>query len=55
MKKNYFQPRTRIINANLDLLMAQSKLNPNQGTQTVTPSEEEYNGEFAKGVRYWDL
>jgi hypothetical protein len=56
MKKNYFQPRTSIINANLDLLMAQSKLDPNQGTQNVNPDDTEWNDPFgAKGIRYWNL
>lgn len=56
MKKNYFQPRTRIINADLDLLMVQSRLDPNQGNQTVGTSDKEHNGEFgAKGIRYWEL
>lgn len=56
MKKNYFQPRTRIINADLDFLMGQSALDPNKDQQDVTPSGDPYEGDFgAKGIRYWNL
>ena len=56
MKKNYFQPRTRIINADLDILMGQSALDPNKDQQDVTPSGDPHEDEFgAKGIRYWNL
>ena len=56
MKKIYFQPRTRIINADLDILMGQSALDPNKDQQDVTPTNDPYEGGFgAKGIRYWNL
>lgn len=56
MKKIYFQPKTRIINADLDILMGQSALDQNKDNQDVNPSDDPYNGEFgAKGMRYWEL
>lgn len=56
MKKNYFQPKTRMVNAHLNILMGQSKLDPTKDNQLVTPREELHDDEFgAKGIRYWEL
>ncbi len=56
MKKNYFQPKTRMVNAHLNILMGQSKLDPTKGDQNVMPTDDTYEGLFgAKGIRYWEL
>ena len=62
MKKNYFQPRTRIINASGEQILSSVsgtdslnalRSNPDAGIKSTSTT---YDGEFgAKGFRYWDL
>ena len=47
MKKIYIQPKTLVDLAECEMLIAASMLNPNSGSQSITPSDDEYNGEFS--------
>ncbi|MBO7069242.1 MAG: hypothetical protein J6W52_11315 [Bacteroidaceae bacterium] len=47
MKKTYFQPKTIIEFALCETMLAASLFDANSDTQNITPSNEEYNGEFA--------
>ena len=47
MKKIYMMPSIDVTEVMVDTLMAAgSILNPDDDNQTVTPSDEEYDGEF---------
>ena len=48
MKKAYLMPSIETTEIESDIVLAgASKLDPNEGNQTVTPSDEEYDGEFS--------
>lgn len=47
MKQIYIQPQTKVEFAQCEMMLAASRLNQNIGDQSVTPSDDEYNGEFA--------
>ena len=47
MKQIYIQPQTKVEFAQCEMMLAASRLNQNIGDQGVTPSDDEYNGEFA--------
>ena len=47
MKQIYIQPQTKVEHAQCEMLLAASLLDQNKGNQSVTPTDDEYNGEFA--------
>ncbi len=47
MKKTYITPQTIVELAQCEMLIAASQLNISNDSQGVTPSDEEYNGEFS--------
>lgn len=47
MEKTYIQPQTKVEFAECEAMLAASTLNPNSDSQSITPSDEEYNGEFS--------
>jgi len=47
MKKTYITPQTTVEFAQCEMLIAASQLNISNDSQGVTPSDEEYNGEFS--------
>ena len=57
MKKIYMMPSIDVTEVMVDTLMAAgSILNPNEDNQTVTPSDEEYDGEFGSNNNssFWE-
>lgn len=57
MKKTYMTPSIDVTEVMVDTLMAAgSILNPDDDNQTVTPSEEEYDGEFGSNNNssFWE-
>lgn len=55
MKRTYIQPLTKVELAECEMLLAASKLDASIGEQGVTPSGDEYNGEFSvKGYSFGD-
>ena len=57
MKKIYMMPSIDVTEVMVDTLMAAgSILNPNDDNQTVTPSDEEYDGEFGSNNNssFWE-
>jgi hypothetical protein len=58
MKKTYLVPGIEVTVFHGDAILAgASKLDPNEDNQTVTPSEEEYDGEFSSNrnnYNVWD-
>lgn len=51
MKKIYISPQTACIQVASVLPLAASKLDSSQDDQSVTPTDEEYNGEFSSRRR----
>ena len=47
MKQIYIQPQTKVEPAECVMMLAASKFDYNSGSQSITPTDEEYNGEFA--------
>ena len=47
MKKTYITPQTTVELAQSEMLIAASQLNISNDSQGVTPSDDEYNGEFS--------
>ncbi|MBR3858097.1 MAG: hypothetical protein IKM68_08990 [Bacteroidaceae bacterium] len=47
MKKTYITPQTTVELAQCEMLIAASQLNISNDSQGVTPSDDEYNGEFS--------
>lgn len=48
MKQTYFQPQTKVELAECEIIMlATSTFDNIKDSQTITPSNDEYNGEFA--------
>lgn len=47
MKKTYIQPQTMVELAECEVMLAASTFDANSGSQAITPTDEEYNGEFA--------
>ena len=57
MKKTYLVPGIEVVVLHSDVVLAGgSVLDPNENNQTVTPTEEEYDGEFSSNGNYsvWD-
>ena len=58
MKKSYIMPSIEIEKLQVEAILAgASKLDPNEDNQTVTPTDDEYGGEFGgnRNHRYtWD-
>ena len=57
MKKTYMMPSIDVTEVMVDTLMAAgSILNPDDDNQTVTPSDEEYDGEFGSNNNssFWE-
>jgi hypothetical protein len=55
MKKEYINPTIIMMDVNSEGVMVIPSLDPNAGSQTVQPSDEEFDGEFgAKGASVWD-
>ena len=55
MKKNYLKPDLKFVFVEDILMNAGTALDPTQGDQTVTPSNDEYDGEFgASQVNVWE-
>ncbi len=57
MKKIYMMPSINVTEVMVDTLMAAgSILNPDDDNQTVTPSDEEYDGEFGSNNNssFWE-
>ncbi len=54
MKKEYILPNIKIVSADIAEILASTTLDSNQGDQTVTPSDEEYNGGFGAKSYVWD-
>ena len=57
MKKIYMMPSIDVTTVNVETLMAAgSLLDPNSDDQSVTPSDEEYEGEFGSNSNsdVWD-
>ena len=47
MNKVYIQPQTKAESAQCEMLIAASILDADTGTQSITPSNDEYDGEFS--------
>ena len=47
MKKTYITPQTTVELAQCEMLIAASQLNISNDSQGVSPSDDEYNGEFS--------
>jgi hypothetical protein len=47
MKQLYIQPQTKTELAQCVMVLATSMLDNNTGSQSITPVDDEYNGEFA--------
>lgn len=47
MKQIYIQPQTTVEFAQCEMLLAASRLDATLNEQGITPSNDEYNGEFA--------
>lgn len=55
MKKEYINPTIIMMDVNSEGVMVTPSLDPNAGSQTVQPSDEEFDDEFgAKGASVWD-
>ncbi|MBR6963052.1 MAG: hypothetical protein IKH86_05385 [Prevotella sp.] len=56
MKKEYIEPSIKMLVAGYESLLASaSELDPSKDNQEVTPTEEEYDGEFgAKHHSIWE-
>lgn len=55
MKRTYIQPLTKVELAECEMLLAASKFDAGLGEQSVTPSGDEYNGEYsAKSYSFGD-
>ena len=56
MKKEYIEPSIKMLVTGCESLLASaSELDPTKDDQKVTPSEEEYDGEFgAKHHSIWE-
>ncbi|MBP5257534.1 MAG: hypothetical protein J6Z41_02175 [Prevotella sp.] len=55
MKKKYIEPQLKQLNVEAASLLDQSRLDQTQQYQSVTPTEEEFNGEFgARNNSVWD-
>ena len=56
MKKNYMMPSINMTEVRMDTLLAsQSTFDPTKKEQNITPSDEEYNGEFSnRNGGFWD-
>lgn len=54
MKKEYILPKIKIVSADIAEILASTVLDPSQGDQVVTPSDDEYNGEFGAKGYGWD-
>ena len=47
MKKTYITPQTLIEVAECEMLIAASMFNTSSDTQSITPTDDEYNDEFS--------
>ena len=47
MKKMYIQPLLMVEFAECEVMLAASMFDNNIGSQNITPTDDEYNGEFA--------
>jgi len=47
MKKMYIQPLVMVEFAECEVMLAASMFDNNIGSQNITPTDDEYNGEFA--------
>ena len=47
MKKIYIQPQTKVEFAQCETMLAASIFDQNSDNQSITPTDDEYNGEFA--------
>ena len=47
MKKTYIQPQVMADSAECEVMLAASLFNNTSDSQSITPTDEEYNGEFA--------
>lgn len=47
MKKMYIQPLVMVELAECEVMLAASMFDNNSGSQNITPTDDEYNGEFA--------
>ena len=54
MKQIYIQPQTKVEHAQCEMLLAASIFDQNSGSQSITPTDDEYNGEFAAKEFLWD-
>lgn len=56
MKKNYYiAPAIRVVTCEQELMGAGSTFgDPGESTQTLTPTDEEYSGEFTSRGGLWD-
>ncbi|MBP5257706.1 MAG: hypothetical protein J6Z41_03080 [Prevotella sp.] len=55
MKKEYIKPQLKQLNVEAASILDQSRLDQTQSYQSVTPTEEEFNGEFgARTNSVWD-
>lgn len=57
MKKTYMMPSINVTTVKMETLMAAgSLLDPNSDEQTVTPSDDEFNGEFGSNNNssFWE-
>ena len=55
MKKEYISPITTLFLMETQLMTTASQLDETKGDQTITTTEEEYNGEFgSRRHNVWD-
>ena len=47
MKKTYIQPQTKVEFAQCEMMLAASILDNTSDSQSITPSNEDYDGEFS--------
>lgn len=47
MKKTYILPQTKVELAECEAMLAASSFDVSSGSQSITPIDDEYNGEFA--------
>ena len=53
-KREYIVPETKILATVAMMPLAASVLDPTKDDQSITPSDEEYDGEFGSKQTIWD-
>ena len=54
MKKNYIIPQTAVLEIEPQMVMAASRFQSPGGSQSITTTDEEYNGEVSTKGNFFD-